>query len=551
MFFLEKENKMENPRIDLGVEASAKMLKAVHKACKGESFKAEIEFKSLAEIKPSTRNARKHSKKQQQKIANSIKTFGFNNPILIDENCMVVSGHGRYEAAKFLKLDQVPTICLGHLTEAEIRAFAIADNKLALESEWDYDMLKLEIGDLANLEFDLDATAFETPDIDKLLFSTEIEESPKDDKMDELPDERKVPSVVKPGDLYRVGNHYVYCGNSLDSKSYEILLQGNKANVSVCDYPYNVREMDKARNSNKIQDSISKLSDFSSIKNEVQACLVKGNISESVLQQVIDLIEQDSVKKIKIAEELNKKIAIYQGQATIGKIVNVVIHEGRRPLAFFKSQIKNITYWLNEFKKEPSIDIQNEISTLLSKFPSNIESLAALFKKIDPLSTARRSNKKDYYLYQLINESFDIFEELLIKNRITKKITCNKDLSLYCWEADIKTILLNLLDNSIYWILENKTSDKREIFIEVVEDKNNDFVIHYTDTGKGISEELITSGAIFEPDFSTKPLGEGMGLGLALAGEAASRNGLKLKAEEYDAGAHFIISRESKDKDDK
>lgn len=230
---------MENLSVDLGVEASAKMLKTVHKACKGELFKAEIEFKSLDELKPSSRNARKHSKKQKQKIANSIRIFGFNCPILIDNNCVIVSGHGRYEAAKSLKLDQVPTICLGHLTEAEIRAFAIADNKLALESEWDYEILKLEIGDLANLEFDLDATAFETPDIDKLLFSTEIEEKPKEDKMDKLHDESKIPSVFKPGDLYRVGSHYVYCGNSLDSKSYEILLRGQKANMSVCDYPYN------------------------------------------------------------------------------------------------------------------------------------------------------------------------------------------------------------------------------------------------------------------------------------------------------------------------
>ncbi len=232
---------MEKPSVNLELEASVKMLKAANKACKGELFKAEIEFKSLEELKPSPRNARKHSKKQQQKIANSIKTFGFNNPILIDENCMVVSGHGRYEAAKLLKLDQVPTICLGHLTEAEIRAFAIADNKLALESEWDYDMLKLEIGDLANLEFDLDATAFETPDIDKLLFSTEIDEKPKDDKMDKLPDDSEVPSVVKPGDLYRVGRHYVYCGNSLDAKSYEILLKGQKAGMTFSDFPYNVK----------------------------------------------------------------------------------------------------------------------------------------------------------------------------------------------------------------------------------------------------------------------------------------------------------------------
>lgn len=232
---------MENLSVDLDVEASAKMLKGVDKACKGELFKAKVEFKALNELKPSPTNTRIHPKKQIQKIANSIKRFGFTDPIITNNDGKIVAGHGRYEAAKSLKLKQVPTICLDHLTDAEIKAFGIADNKLALESLWDYDMLKVELGELTDLDFEVDLTGFETPDIDKLLFSTEIEEKTKEDKMDKLPDKSKVPSMVNPGDLYRVGRHYVYCGDSRDPKSYEILLQGNKANFSFCDYPYNVK----------------------------------------------------------------------------------------------------------------------------------------------------------------------------------------------------------------------------------------------------------------------------------------------------------------------
>lgn len=231
---------MEKPLVDLGVEDSAKMLKAFDKASKGELFKAKVEFKALDELKPSPTNTRIHPKKQIQKIANSIKKFGFTDPIITNNDGKIVAGHGRYEAAKSLKLKQVPTICLDHLTDAEIKAFGIADNKLALESLWDYDMLKVELGELTDLDFEVDLTGFETPDIDKLLFSTEIEEKPKEDKMDKLPDESKVPSVVKPGDLYRVGRHYVYCGDSLDGKSYEILLKGQKANMTFCDFPYNL-----------------------------------------------------------------------------------------------------------------------------------------------------------------------------------------------------------------------------------------------------------------------------------------------------------------------
>lgn len=204
-------------------------------------FEAKISFVPVEELVENKRNARTHSQKQVQKIANSIAKFGFTNPILIDSGKTVIGGHGRFAAAKQLKLEQVPTICLEHLTPEELKAYAIVDNKLALESEWDDEMLKLELQDLTDLGFELDDTGFETPEIDLILFENEIKKPKKQDKIDEFPEEAEILEIVKPGDLYKVGPHLVYCGDSTKEESLKTVLQGQKANLIFTDPPYNVK----------------------------------------------------------------------------------------------------------------------------------------------------------------------------------------------------------------------------------------------------------------------------------------------------------------------
>lgn len=204
-------------------------------------IKVDLVYKLMKELQVNPNNARTHSKKQIQKLANGFKKFGCVVPPVVNANNTILAGHGRYEAAKLLGLEKIPVIYADHLSEEEARAFMLADNKLAEESEWDMDMLKISLGELADLGFDLDSTGFETPEIDSILFNFEIEKEAKQDKMDEIPDESEIPSIFKPGDLYRLGNHYVYCGDSLKAESFEILLKGLKANMGFSDFPYNVK----------------------------------------------------------------------------------------------------------------------------------------------------------------------------------------------------------------------------------------------------------------------------------------------------------------------
>ena len=131
--------------------------------------KLNIEIVDIEEIKESNYNSRIHSDAQVEKIANSIEEFGFVNPIIIDEGNEIIAGHGRYTAARYLKLKEVPTIRLTHLTEDKKRAFIIADNKIALSGEWDYDMLKEEFDIILKSEMDIDLLGFNRKFIDSMF----------------------------------------------------------------------------------------------------------------------------------------------------------------------------------------------------------------------------------------------------------------------------------------------------------------------------------------------------------------------------------------------
>lgn len=205
----------------------------------------KVEYKETNKLKPNPRNARTHSEKQIHKIAKSIKKLGFNNPILVDSKEMVVAGHGRLEAAKLLGLESVPTICLENLTSEQIRAYVIADNKLALDSGWDNEMLKIEFEELSflDLNFDIDVTGFDTAEVDNIINFEIIEGSKKDkpDPFDELPEESEIEALVTEGDLWQLGKHKLYCGNALEEESYKILMQDELAAVIFTDPPYNVK----------------------------------------------------------------------------------------------------------------------------------------------------------------------------------------------------------------------------------------------------------------------------------------------------------------------
>lgn len=198
---------------------------------------ADIQFDTvpLATLRGYERNARNHSRKQIKAIAASIREFGFTNPILIDETGEIIAGHGRFEAASSLGMASVPVIRILGLEAVQKRALRLADNKLALDSAWDVELLSSELADLTLTDFDITLTGFETIEIDRLT-TPSLDPAAADDV---LPDPPAVP-VSRTGDLWALGDHVLAVGDAGDGAIYTQLLGSQLADMVITDPPYNV-----------------------------------------------------------------------------------------------------------------------------------------------------------------------------------------------------------------------------------------------------------------------------------------------------------------------
>ena len=196
----------------------------------------KIQYRKVEELIPYVNNSRKHSDQQVAQIAASIKEFGWTNPILVDNEKGIIAGHGRLMAARKLKMDDVPTIELSHLSEAQKKALVIADNKLALNADWDTQILSLELSELQDIGFDLDILGFDANELSALLEPEEVEGLTDEDAVPEVPEERK----TKLGDIYQLGNHRLMCGDSTSIDDIERLCDGQLVDMWLTDPPYNV-----------------------------------------------------------------------------------------------------------------------------------------------------------------------------------------------------------------------------------------------------------------------------------------------------------------------
>lgn len=183
------------------------------------------------------RNSRRHSRAQISKLARSIETLGIFLPIVIDESRVILAGHGRLEAARLLNMLEVPTLLATGLTEAEKRAFMLADNRIAEQASWDRDMLRTEFKELIVLDLDLELSGFDTGEIDIMIDgpASSVETA------EVAPSVPSGPPVSRPGDLWQLGKHRLLCGDATKVESYVILLGGRKAHMVFTDPPYNVR----------------------------------------------------------------------------------------------------------------------------------------------------------------------------------------------------------------------------------------------------------------------------------------------------------------------
>lgn len=196
--------------------------------------------RDIATLRPYARNARTHSKRQIKQIAASIERFGFTNPVLVSDDGEIIAGHGRVEGAKLLGWKTVPTLALSHLSEAERRAYVLADNKLALNAGWDKEILAIELQGLVDLDFEVELTGFSLAEIDLVLDEAdEADPAAPDAPEDAVPAVTDNP-VSRMGDLWLLGRHKLLCGDTRRPADMEVLLGNERADLVFTDPPYNV-----------------------------------------------------------------------------------------------------------------------------------------------------------------------------------------------------------------------------------------------------------------------------------------------------------------------
>jgi DNA modification methylase len=196
----------------------------------------KIEERRVDDLRPDPRNARAHDRTQIGRIAESIRAFGFNNPILVDGDGLIVAGHGRLAAARLLGLETVPTLRLDHLSEAERRAYRVADNRLAELSTWDKGLLAIELGELLDLDFEMELTGFDLAEVDIIIDAADGA-APED----EVPAVAEGAPISRLGDLWILGEHRLLCGSALEASSYAALMAGERADMVFADPPYNLK----------------------------------------------------------------------------------------------------------------------------------------------------------------------------------------------------------------------------------------------------------------------------------------------------------------------
>ncbi|RSN81532.1 ATP-binding protein [Acinetobacter baumannii] len=323
-----------------------------------------------------------------------------------------------------------------------------------------------------------------------------------------------------------------------DNKSYIDLMNTTQQVIAELEIRrFNYRKINGlSRPALKIEQEFEKLFNFDDLKIDIKKSLDEEGVSLETSDKILKSIDDKSKEQNKAVEEIRKAVSVYQTQAMLGKIINQILHEGRRPLNFFKNEISNLKFFLESYIDSNNEEDLNELYSIVEGINKNTKDFVELFGKISPLAAAKRGNRKLESIYKCINDALKLFSNDLINLNIEVTINVDKNQNLLCWKQDIDIIFANLIENSIYWLGQNNEPRRIEITERLVEDKK---IFYYKDNGPGIDVESIISNSIFEPGFTKKT--EGTGLGLSIAGEAADRNGLELKAQESNDGALFLL----------
>ena len=296
----------------------------------------------------------------------------------------------------------------------------------------------------------------------------------------------------------------------------------------------------KGRKKRNIEGDVDSLFDFEGIKSTLNKELLKLNVSpearKSIGKAIDDVIESEKRQKTAYSEKIKETIAMYQSHATLGKLTHVLIHEGRKHIKDLKETVPRIVKWAKKLANGPDEETEIKLNDRGEQVKSSAEALSYLFKKIEPLARPRRSSNKNLDLKKSIEASLDIFSSDFESNNVEIRIKTDGNYVIHANELDIHTIFTNLVENSVYWIKAQKTDSN---FIELeMEEKEGIISVLYRDSGPGFQGSDLD--LMFEPGYSNKP--EGTGLGLALAGDAALRNDITIKAVKVESGAEFVLT---------
>ena len=206
----------------------------------------------------------------------------------------------------------------------------------------------------------------------------------------------------------------------------------------------------------KIERELERLFSFDELKRDVLERLTSSEIDPRTSDKIIDIISREEEEKNKIADEIRQAVAVYQGQATLGKIINVVLHEGRRPLNYFRNQIPNLQYWYESFQKTRNSEDFEKFMPIAEGIGQNAEVFVKLFSRLDPLAAGRRSAEKPLALKEEITNVLAVFAQEVKSQKVIAEVIGPEDFKFSSWRQDIYAIFTNLVDNSLYWMKEKK-----------------------------------------------------------------------------------------------
>jgi len=293
---------------------------------------------------------------------------------------------------------------------------------------------------------------------------------------------------------------------------------------------------------NTINDSVQNLFSFSNLSKNIETKLEQLNVGKENISQIKSILKEEEESKAELLEDIQKTIAIYQGQATLGKIVSFILHEGRKPIHFFNTEANVIERYIKHYKITKEVDLLDLLDESASGIRRNSKLISDLFKRINPLAGQKRGSKIDFTVLETIENSYQIFASTMKDYHIEFKLNCSKSITIYGWSEDLFTAITNLIENSVYWLNLSEIKNKK---IEInISETIDSISIDFTDNGPGLTDNEIETEIIFEPGYSKKH--NGTGLGLAIAGEATDRLNGKLKARKAEKGVYFQIEIDKK-----